>query len=124
MEKWICTTCGTQYPPGGQPPEACPICRDERQYIGYNGQQWTTLAQMQLEGFRNEFQEHEPGLIGGDVNRGPGPMVFWIGQEFRGIVLADDRHPLRGAGAQESNSQFRVEALQLSWQAELSTLNH
>jgi len=64
MEKWICTTCGTQYPPGGQPPEACPICRDERQYIGYNGQQWTTLAQMQLEGFRNEFQEHEPGLIG------------------------------------------------------------
>jgi glyoxylase-like metal-dependent hydrolase (beta-lactamase superfamily II) len=64
MEKWICTTCGTQYPPGEKPPEACPICLDERQYIGYNGQQWTTLAQMQKDGFCNEFKEHEPGLIG------------------------------------------------------------
>jgi hypothetical protein len=64
MEKWICKTCGTQFPPSEQPPEACPICRDERQYVGYQGQQWTTLAQMQKDGFRNEFKEHEPGLIG------------------------------------------------------------
>ena len=64
MEKWICTTCGTQFPPGEQPPEACPICLDERQYIGYNGQQWTTLAKMQSDGFHNEFKKHEPGLIG------------------------------------------------------------
>ncbi|HEV2579880.1 MAG TPA: MBL fold metallo-hydrolase [Ktedonobacteraceae bacterium] len=64
MEKWICKTCGTQYPPSEQPPEACPICSDERQYVGYEGQQWTTLAQMQNDGFRNEFKEHEPGLTG------------------------------------------------------------
>jgi hypothetical protein len=64
MEKCICKTCGTQFPPSEQPPEACPICCDERQYIGYQGQQWTTLAQMQKDGFRNEFREHEPGLIG------------------------------------------------------------
>ena len=64
MEKWICKTCGTQFPPSEQPPEACPICHDERQYVGYNGQQWTTLAQMQKDSFRNEFREHEPGLIG------------------------------------------------------------
>jgi hypothetical protein len=64
MEKWICKTCGTQFPPSAQPPEACPICRDERQYVGYNGQQWTTLAQMRNDGFRNEFKEHEPGLTG------------------------------------------------------------
>ncbi len=64
MEKWICTTCGTQFPLSEQPPEACPICCDKRQYVGYQGQQWTTLAQMQKDGFRNEFKEHEPGLIG------------------------------------------------------------
>ncbi len=64
MEKWICTTCGTQFPPGEQPPEICPICSDQRQYIGYNGQQWTTLSKMEIEGYRNEFKEHEPGLIG------------------------------------------------------------
>ena len=57
MEKCICKTCGTQFPPSEQPPEACPICCDERQYIGYQGQQWTTLAQMQKDGFRNEFRE-------------------------------------------------------------------
>ncbi len=64
MEKWICKTCGTQFPLSEQPPEACPICCDKRQYVGYQGQQWTTLAQMQKDGFRNEFKEHEPGLIG------------------------------------------------------------
>ena len=64
MEKWICKTCGTQFPLSEQPPEACAICCDERQYVGYQGQQWTTLAQMQKDGFRNEFKEHEPGLIG------------------------------------------------------------
>src|SRR5437899_11000592 len=64
MEKWICKTCGAQFLPSEQPPKACPICRDERQYVGYQGQQWTTLAQMQKDGFRNEFKEHEPGLIG------------------------------------------------------------
>ena len=64
MEHWICVTCGTQFAASEQPPEACPICSDERQYIGYNGQEWTTLAQMRQEGFRNEFREHEPGLVG------------------------------------------------------------
>lgn len=64
MEKWICRTCGTQFAPSEQPPESCPICMDERQYVGYNGQQWTTLAQMHENGYRNEFREHEPGLIG------------------------------------------------------------
>jgi hypothetical protein len=64
MQKWICKTCGTQFPASEQPPEACPICLDERQYVGYNGQQWTTLAQMREDGFRNEFREHEPRLIG------------------------------------------------------------
>ncbi len=64
MEKWICKTCGTQFPASEKQPEGCPICLDERQYVGYNGQQWTTLAQMREEGFRNEFREHEPRLIG------------------------------------------------------------
>ena len=64
MEKWICKTCGTQFAPGEQQPEACPICLDERQYVGYDGQHWTTLAQMQKDGFRNEFRKHEPRLIG------------------------------------------------------------
>jgi len=64
MEKWICKTCGTQFPASEQPPGACPICLDERQYVGYNGQEWTTLAQMQQDGFRKELQEHESHMVG------------------------------------------------------------
>lgn len=84
MEKWICKTCGTQFAPGENPPEACPICQDERQYIGYAGQQWTTLAQMQKDGFRNEFREHEPHLVG--VGTTP---TFAIGE--RALLLQTER---------------------------------
>ncbi len=84
MEKWICKTCGTQFAPGENPPEACPICQDERQYVGYAGQQWTTLAQMQKDGFRNEFREHEPHLVG--VGTTP---TFAIGE--RALLLQTER---------------------------------
>jgi rubrerythrin len=43
MPAFICTTCGTQYEPSDQPPAACPICDDERQYVTPAGQSWTTL---------------------------------------------------------------------------------
>jgi len=39
---WICTTCGVQFAPNEQPPKACPICLDERQYVGWEGQAWTS----------------------------------------------------------------------------------
>jgi hypothetical protein len=45
MEEYICVTCGTQYPPAAEPPAACPICDDPRQYVPPDGQRWTTMAQ-------------------------------------------------------------------------------
>lgn len=39
---WICETCGLQHAPSIEPPNECKVCNDERQYIGWNGQQWTT----------------------------------------------------------------------------------
>lgn len=64
MENWLCKTCGTQFPATEVAPTICPICAEERQYIGHEGQQWTTLAQLQKEGYRNTFREHEPHLLG------------------------------------------------------------
>lgn len=64
MEAWICSTCGTQFPNSDVPPTDCPICLDDRQYVGHKGQQWTTLGQLQRNGSRNSFLEHEPNLIG------------------------------------------------------------
>jgi glyoxylase-like metal-dependent hydrolase (beta-lactamase superfamily II) len=52
-----------QYAPSETPPEHCPICEDERQYVGWNGQQWTTLPALSAEGRSNSLEELEPGLL-------------------------------------------------------------
>ena len=39
----ICVTCGTQFPPSGETPRSCPICQDDRQFIGPQGQEWISL---------------------------------------------------------------------------------
>jgi hypothetical protein len=39
---FICETCGTQFAASAGPPGRCPICDDERQYVGWSGQRWTT----------------------------------------------------------------------------------
>ncbi len=61
MISYICLTCGTQYPPSSEPPAHCPICEDERQYIGWNGQQWSTLAALRLD-HHNLIRPLETGL--------------------------------------------------------------
>ena len=60
---WICRTCGVQYPPSLEPPAACPICEDERQYVGWDGQQWTTMAELAAARHRNSLREEEPNLV-------------------------------------------------------------
>lgn len=62
MEPHICVTCGVQHAPSSGPPARCAICEDERQYVGWEGQRWTTLAEMR-ERYRNEVVEIEPGLV-------------------------------------------------------------
>ena len=46
MPNFICITCGTRFAVSDEPPEKCDICEDERQYVGWDGQQWTTLAEL------------------------------------------------------------------------------
>ena len=43
MPAFLCTACGTQYPPSDAPPATCPICTEERQFVPASGQSWTTL---------------------------------------------------------------------------------
>lgn len=63
MPAFICSTCGTQYPPSEAPPASCPVCEDERQFIPPEGQSWTTLEQLRIS-HHNGFRQYEPGLIG------------------------------------------------------------
>jgi glyoxylase-like metal-dependent hydrolase (beta-lactamase superfamily II) len=46
------------------PADPCPICADERQYVGWDGQRWTTQPEMEAAGFRNRIEEIEPDLWG------------------------------------------------------------
>jgi glyoxylase-like metal-dependent hydrolase (beta-lactamase superfamily II) len=61
MPNYLCRTCGTQFPATDTPPVHCPICEDERQYIGWAGQQWTTLETLRQE-HHNNIQAEEPNL--------------------------------------------------------------
>ena len=60
-ESFICVTCGSQFAPSASAPSACPICMDPRQYIGLDGQLWTTLSEIQGK-HRNVIQQEEAGL--------------------------------------------------------------
>ena len=62
MPNYICRTCGVQHAATDQPPGRCAICEDERQYIGWSGQQWTTLEALRAD-HRNTLKREGPGII-------------------------------------------------------------
>ncbi|HZR00105.1 MAG TPA: MBL fold metallo-hydrolase [Chloroflexota bacterium] len=78
MTAFLCETCGVQHAPRAdrpdEPPIACPICLDERQYVGPKGQRWTTIERLRAER-TNHLDEPEPNLLA--VETRPG---FAIGQ--------------------------------------------
>ena len=88
MPAWICVTCGVQHEDTERPPATCDICVDERQYVGWGGQRWTTMTEL-LESRVNDVREEEPGLLGVGVDppvaigqrallvQTPGGNVLW-----------------------------------------------
>jgi glyoxylase-like metal-dependent hydrolase (beta-lactamase superfamily II) len=62
MPCYICDTCGTQYAESAAPPSACPICLDDRQYVGWTGQSWTTHEQLRAS--YSLRMEEDAGLLG------------------------------------------------------------
>ena len=70
MPRSICETCGTQFADTPVPPEHCPVCEDDRQYVGWQGQTWTTH-----EALRAQYQlrlEDDGGLLGIGLSPGFG----------------------------------------------------
>src|SRR6266571_8107237 len=63
MENFICAQCGTQFGETAQPPERCPVCQDERQYVRHSGQEWTTLTRLAAD-HHNRFENEAPQLLG------------------------------------------------------------
>src|SRR3712207_4648150 len=63
MNPFVCATCGAHFPEAAKPPVFCPICEDERQYVGHDGQVWTTLDALRQD-HRNMVVSIEAGLTG------------------------------------------------------------
>ena len=63
MPAWICLTCGVQHSDTDRPPDRCAICDDERQYVGWDGQQWITMAELARD-HAVVLREEEPDLVG------------------------------------------------------------
>jgi hypothetical protein len=63
MPAWICGTCAVQYADRPEPPAFCAICVDERQYVGWEGQRWTTMSELSQH-HHTVLREEEPDLVG------------------------------------------------------------
>ena len=114
MPAWICSTCGVQQADTATPPASCPICADERQYVGWEGQRWTTMAELAAER-ASELREEEPGLLG--IGTQPS---FAIGQRAllvsteHGNVLWDCVSLLDDAAYSEVARRGGIEAICMS----------
>ena len=85
----ICITCGTQFPQADSAPQRCPICEDERQYIGLQGQRWMTLDDLRAT-HRNMLYQEGEGIwgIGTEPKFGIGQRALLI-QTGAGNILWD-----------------------------------
>jgi hypothetical protein len=81
MTCYICETCGTQYADAATPPDRCAVCEDERQYVGWQGQTWTTHEALG-EKYRLRIED-DAGLLGLGL-----PTDFAIPQ--RALLLPTD----------------------------------
>jgi hypothetical protein len=70
----VCATCAVQQPPG-PPPDVCPICADERQWVPAGGQRWTSLRELAVDGHRSDVRDIDPGVHGVGIT-----PSFGIGQ--------------------------------------------
>jgi glyoxylase-like metal-dependent hydrolase (beta-lactamase superfamily II) len=77
--RFVCRTCATQFAESSEPPPSCPICEDERQYVGPGGQEWTTLEEL-AGGHRCDVRE-DAGYLGVGIE-----PSFAIGQR---LLLAE-----------------------------------
>jgi len=114
MENYICMTCGVQYAETETPPEHCIICEDERQYIGHQGQRWTTLPEMRKT-YHNRIEEVDPNLTGIGTVPGfaIGPRALLV-QTPQGNVLWDCTSLLDDATLEAIQARGGIRAIAVS----------
>ncbi len=114
MPYYICCTCGVQYAETETAPERCLICEDERQFVAWDGQQWTTLEELRSQ-YRNHFEEMEPELfrIGTEPEFGIGQHAFLVCSPG-GNVLWDSITLIDDASVERVRSLGGIQAIAIS----------
>jgi hypothetical protein len=46
MTAFVCHGCGLQYADSPTPPDRCDVCTDDRQFVEWSGQAWTTIDEL------------------------------------------------------------------------------
>lgn len=130
MAEWMCATCAVEQPESPDPPEVCPICSDERQYVRPAGQFWTTVADLLAKGRRGTVAEVEPGLHGIAVSppvgigqrallvRSPGGNLLWDPTGYVDDDLVGAVRDLGGVAAIAS-SHPHMFGVQVQWSRRL-----
>jgi hypothetical protein len=111
---YICVTCGIQFAATTKEPDSCPICRDERQYVGHAGQKWTTLGEYRKT-HKNVFTKEEEGLhtIHPEPKAGIGQRAFLV-RTKEGNLLFDCVPPLDDATIREVKRLGGIAAVAVS----------
>lgn len=114
MPKYLCVTCGTQYPERATPPERCLICEDDRQYVNPQGQQWTTL-EAERGKHTTSLTEIAPGItaVATEPKLGIGERAYLI-QTPQGNVIWDLVAYFDQAAVEEIRKRGEVCAIAIS----------
>ncbi|MGO4359906.1 hydrolase [Terrabacter sp. 2TAF16] len=87
---WICATCAVETDDLPEPPDACAVCEDERQWVPEQGQRWTTVDRLRESGTRIRVEAVEDDLWGlraePEVGIGQQTMVVRVPE---GVLLFD-----------------------------------
>jgi glyoxylase-like metal-dependent hydrolase (beta-lactamase superfamily II) len=113
MNNYVCVTCGTQYAPAPVPPEVCPVCDDDRQHVGYDGQQWTTHETL-VATLHNRI-EHDGDLLGiGTLERFAIPQRALLLRTDAGNILWDCVSVLTPAAIETINELGGIDLIAIS----------
>src|SRR3954469_23935137 len=113
MERFVCVTCGAQFAEREDHPPSCPICTDQRQYVGLDGQRWTTLEALAADHTNAIRDEHELVGIGTEPRFAIGQRALLVPHGERN-VLWDCITLLDDATAEEVERRGGLAAIAIS----------
>ncbi len=118
MTAFMCVTCGVEHAERSErpdePPVSCATCDDERQYVGWAGQRWTTVAELSAAR-RTVVAPIRPGLhaVRTEPSFAIGQQAFLI-QTPAGNILWESISTIDTAAVAELRALGGVQAIAIS----------